>query len=69
MRLKVNKYLWMTSLNPKAQLKYEYGAASEYDFKLINPVLGAGGLNPPLQLVLPNPVCIYLSSLDTIKLT
>ena len=48
MRLKVNKYLWMTSLNPKAQLKYEYGAASEYDFKLINPVLGAGGLNPPL---------------------
>ena len=65
MRLKVNKYLWMTSLNPKVQLKYEYGAASEYDFKLINPVLGAGGLNPPFQFFLPNPVSIYLSGLDT----
>ena len=65
MRLKVNKYLWMTSLNPKAELKYEYSAASEYDFKLINPVLGAGGLNLPLQFFLPYPVSIYLSGLDT----
>jgi hypothetical protein len=53
MRLKVNKYLWMTSLNPKAQLKYEYSAASEYDFKLINPVLGAGG-SKPTSPILPS---------------